>query len=220
MNSIRSRIFREVVTNPLYKNDLNISTEYLDPLMGINSIELAVKESASGSAASSPEQVGLGSDPNGMWTPYQWLHLMFSEAKIKSGSTVVDVGAGIGRLGIYLREFRPDLHYIGLELLPSRVEAARNLGLDVWEWDLSRKELPLAACYYYYNALPRPAYKRMIKRLKEFCERKEEFLLVSARDPYGRFRTFLSPVKEIPISYPMEHSFIIYTNAPEEVEDA
>lgn len=185
--------------------NLNIDLAY-----GIDSRALASSEPTT----ESPEQVGLGSDPNGMWTPYPWLHLMFKDLNLKPGDLVCDVGAGIGRLGIYLREFRPDINYIGLELVPSRVAAAQAADVFVIEHDLEKHKLPRAEVYYYYNALNAPTYIKFIKQIIAKRDSGHEFLVVCAYDPYGMMRNILSPVLSIAIDYPLPHEFKVYSSMP------
>lgn len=214
MSDIKTLHFKAVVSDPANLHDYELSTQYLDPLMGVNSIELAILEqSIYGKDSGTPEVEGLGVDPTIMWSPYTWLHLMFKDLTIPNGDTVCDIGAGIGRLGIYLKAFRPDLHYIGLEKYRHRVDAANKAGAYVIEMDLEKNSVPQADVYYFFNSLSGDAYRRLIGDLKQLQARGEKFLLISARDPYGQFETFLETVMTIGIDYPQEHTLVVYNSS-------
>ncbi len=94
--------------------------------------------------------------------PFPAFHEMLKGIPLKKGQRVVDIGAGFGRLGIYLAIMHPGVQFIGYEIVPERVaefnRVAKALELDaeikVVEQDLSDSNFSLALADYYYSWAP------------------------------------------------------------------
>ncbi len=72
------------------------------------------------------ELLGLKSRHSNWFTGYRELAQLIEALKLQAGDVVVDLGAGTGRLGLLLSVLRPDVSYVGIELVHTRVEAAKK----------------------------------------------------------------------------------------------
>lgn len=205
-------ILRSMILDP--ENLDNVYSSYLmDFHCGIDVRALAIKEKEMVRDGLLPktniEQEGLGADPAGMWTHYPWFHLAFHEMHPDAIIRVVDVGAGIGRLGFYMEEFFYDVEYVGLELYAHRVEASGAKGLT--QWDIGTQGVPPAEIYWYYNALSEPAYAEFIRSLTSYKARGDTFQVWSLHDPYGGLAELLTESRRIRIDSPVPMDLILYT---------
>ncbi len=179
--------FRDMVQAP--ENQSNVYSSYkIDALFGIDAVALARTERQMVVNGVLPyhteEQEGLGTDPAGMWTHYPWFHTAFGHQDLK-GKTVVDVGAGFGRLGLYLQAFHPEAIYVGLELHQHRVDVGLAAGVaGLIQHDILAHRVPPADIYWFYNALPHPAYEVFIKSLTSYAANGLDFRVYAIYDKY------------------------------------
>lgn len=93
-------------------------------------------------------------------TPYSELFDLCSKLTLDPGSRIVDLGAGYGRLGFILGDHYPEVNFLGLEIVPERVEEG-NLCLarrrctraELLVQDLTSDDftLPEADVYFLYD---------------------------------------------------------------------
>ncbi len=65
--------------------------------------------------------------PDGYNTSYRLLDEMLLRANLKDGDIVVDMGSGLGRLGILIGKKYPNLKYVGYEFWMDRIQPAMNV---------------------------------------------------------------------------------------------
>jgi len=119
-------------------------------------------------------------------TSYQAIHRFIGELQLPQNFRVVDIGSGFGRLGFYLAIFRPDVRYVGIELVKERVELAksaqRRLGLtQPWflTGNLAYVRLPVADAYYAYFPTNPTTSKTLLAQMKKFAKDKNIQIWVS-----------------------------------------
>ena len=104
-------------------------------------------------------QTWIGLDFQILQCSYHDLYQIFIALKMKPQQKIVDLGAGYGRIGIFLHHFLPTAHFLGIELVKERVEEANRIyaqnGLKnklMIEGDLSKlTELPSGDFYFIYD---------------------------------------------------------------------
>jgi hypothetical protein len=105
-------------------------------------------------------QTWVGLSHQTLQTPYSELKQMCELLNPYDGSTLVDLGAGYGRLGLVLNVLYPKAHFIGYEYVPERVfEGKRVLfennctqsSLLVQDLTAPDFELPAAEFYFLYD---------------------------------------------------------------------
>ncbi len=68
------------------------------------------------------QQLWIGLSTRALLTPYTELRTLLTELDPKPGETVVDLGAGYGRMGFVLRRHFPEALFVGYELVRERVD--------------------------------------------------------------------------------------------------
>src|SRR5690606_13371721 len=95
-----------------------------------------------------------------MLTPYIEIRILLESLQLPSGSRVVDLGAGYGRMGFVIGKNYPQLEFIGYEMVPERVEEACRVlnrfaypNVRMEECDLSAPSFrpEPADCYFLYD---------------------------------------------------------------------
>ncbi|HEY8279454.1 MAG TPA: class I SAM-dependent methyltransferase [Bdellovibrionota bacterium] len=114
-------------------------------------------------------------------TPYVELRAWLEELKPKEGSTVVDLGAGYGRLGFVLARHFPEVKFLGFELVPERVREgtaalarfkATNASLEEADLSLPSWKPPVADIYFIYDYGSPEAVRKTLEDLKHISNKK------------------------------------------------
>lgn len=159
-------------------------------------------------AADDGQQRWIGLAPQVLQTPYLELRSILARLRPMAGETVVDLGAGYGRLGLVLGAHYPHVDFIGYELVPERVlEGQRILAEQgCTEAKLECADLaaldfrPLAAAYYFlYDFGARDAIKKCLGDLREISVERGITVVArgrAARDAIERGHPWLSAVIE------------------------
>lgn len=79
-----------------------------------------------GELAAAGHQAWLDLPVRGLLTPYTELRALMERLAPADGSTVVDLGAGYGRLGFVLARHWPAVEFLGYELVAARVAEGRR----------------------------------------------------------------------------------------------
>lgn len=119
-------------------------------------------------------QTWVGLDFQVLQTTYHDLKTIFQTIKPKPFEKIVDLGAGYGRIGIFLHQFYPKCEFLGLELVPERVtESNRLLKIlrsdkkNMVVSDLSQiEELPEGDIFFIYDFGSVTHIKKILELLK------------------------------------------------------
>lgn len=95
----------------------------------------------------------------GLQSPWRELRAVVARMNLKPGDLVVDLGSGLGRLGLLIGLLYPEVRFQGLELVKARVDAAnraaKEMGFTHVEYratNLAHAEaLPPADHFYLFN---------------------------------------------------------------------
>jgi hypothetical protein len=105
-------------------------------------------------------QTWVGLSHQTLQTPYSELKEMCELLRPRRHETIVDLGAGYGRMGLVLKALYPDVNFIGYEYVSARVKEGQRIlekfechRSQLLEQDLTAKEfnLPLAEYYFVYD---------------------------------------------------------------------
>jgi hypothetical protein len=165
----------------------------------------------------SPEEVAKRYGGENTWyeydnslllTPYFEFQLALEHLKPQAGQTFVDLGSGMGRMGLYMGIQHPGVKFHGYEIVAERVEegahAARALGLrDVHFHEQNMADpnwKPEAAdMYYAFNPVSDATFDKILVDLKEQAikHNKPFKLAVSGPAPYFKLESNSSWLREI-----------------------
>ncbi|MCM2282875.1 MAG: methyltransferase domain-containing protein [Bdellovibrionaceae bacterium] len=121
------------------------------------------------------EQHWIGLPVKALLTPYTELREIVERLRPRVEETVIDFGAGYGRMAFVLARHFPDVNFIGYEIVPERVrESLRCLHeqgysrAQMWEADLSSSMLmaPAAEYYFIYDFGSRNAIEKVLQDLR------------------------------------------------------
>ncbi len=177
----------QVERNPTAEGDINFYQNKADEvywaLMGLNhkAVELGRLDSPQTRARSSLDEYAAWSFRNAehgssLWTPAWTAHFLLRRLALPPGATVVDVGSGYGHLGFLIGLLRPDLKYIGIEIVPERAQessrVARLFGFEnvtILEKDLSAPnfKIPAADAYYFYDPVGIDTGAKVLSEIKD-----------------------------------------------------
>lgn len=168
-----------------------------------------------------PQQLWTGLPVQALLTPYTEIRTILDQLPLRAGQTVVDLGAGYGRMGFVIDRHFPDVWFVGYELVLERVHEGQR-GLKRAGCNnafLERADLgdpsfvPLAADYYFlYDFGARWAIEKSLDDLKSVAVERAITVVGrgrSSRDAIERNHPWLSQV--IPPNH-FEH-YSIYRSA-------
>lgn len=119
-------------------------------------------------------QTWIGLDFQILQTSYHDLMALFEIIRPRKGERVVDLGAGYGRVGVFLHHFYPQTEFLGVEIVPERVkegnrllESLGSVNKELAAIDLSTlKELPAGDIYFIYDFGSSAHIKKVLEQLK------------------------------------------------------
>ena len=121
-------------------------------------------------------QTWIGLHPQVLQTPYSEILTIFQTIKRFKPESIVDIGAGYGRLGIVSSSFFPEASFTGFEIIEQRLEEAKRMfeelelgNCKMVQEDLSLESFtpPKADVYFIYD-FSDPLDIRKI--LRQICE--------------------------------------------------
>ena len=135
-------------------------------------------------------QTWVGLDFQILQCTYHDLKTMFDVIRPKPHQKIIDLGAGYGRMGIFLHWFYPLTHFLGIELVPERVFEANRIykklsthhkEMEVGDLNLL-EELPNGDYYFIYDFGNEDHIKKILELLKL---EKGKILIVKGRICYN-----------------------------------
>ena len=166
--------------------------------------ELLARSQARGREQDVEKWIGLPVQT--LLTPYLEIRSMLDALAPQDGSTVVDLGAGYGRMAWVIGAHYPAVRFVGYELVAERVqESLRCLArssysnVQMIEADLSAPEfqLPEADSYFMYDFGSRSAIDQVLRKLQNIATRRPIAVIGrgrSSRDAIERSHPWLSQV--------------------------
>jgi Methyltransferase small domain len=153
-------------------------------------------------------------------TPYLEFRSILEMLRLEPGETVIDLGAGYGRMGHVVGRCYPELKFIGYEYVRERVEVGNSVlkaagysNAEIIQADLFDAAFRpgLARLYFIYDFGSRRAIEKSLVDLREISLEKSIFVVArgrSARDLIERQAPWLSQV------WPARHfrQFSIYSS--------
>lgn len=138
-----------------------------------------------------PQELWIGLAAKRFLTPYTEIRSMLSLIKPKAGSTIVDLGAGYGRMGFVVGKHYPKVKFIGYEYVGERVkESKKSLKklkhplVTFKHADLSSLEFkPVVADYYFiYDYGTIDAIQKTLFDLRKIAQEKPITIIARGRD--------------------------------------
>lgn len=161
--------------------------ECLDRILGLHErqIKQTLREKGALDRRYIVEEIYFETDPEDLYTPYRVLMQIFSQFPPKVKGTFVDLGSGLGRVGIVAGILRPQLNFLGYEIVHERtlpgIRAARALGLKritFYHRDVSRFGLPPAELYFLFNPFRLSTLQHVTRQLRRMAPERK-FLVIT-----------------------------------------
>ncbi len=132
----------------------------------------------------------IGLHPQVLQTPYPEIHSFLNILKSFTPETIVDLGAGYGRMAIVLSQVIPDSKFIGYELMDVRREEGErvlnNLGLK--NFTLKKQniieegfKIPTADVYFIYDFSDPLDLRVILRKLSKKMETDKFFLVARGK---------------------------------------
>jgi len=152
------------------------------------------------------QNLWIGLPTRTLLTPYTEILEMLSRLRLLPGQTVVDLGAGYGRMGFVVGQHFPGVKFIGYEYVLARVEEARRC-LNPWNFPDIRMEQAnladlafspaIADAYFLYDYGTREAIRKTLEDLRAIAARQPITVIGrgrASRDAIERETPWLSQV--------------------------
>jgi hypothetical protein len=169
-------------------------------------VEARIRARLGPSRLGDAQEFWVGLNIQSLLTPYTELRQLLERLSPGPGSRIIDLGAGYGRMGFVIGRLRPDLEFVGYELVPERVAETRRC-LAPWRYpnvrvekaDLSAPDFqPAEADFYFlYDYGTRPAVEKTLEDLKAVARRRPIAVVGRgrlSRDAIERHHPWLSQV--------------------------
>ena len=123
-------------------------------------------------------QTWVGLHPETIQTPYAELLRLCEKLNLKNGESIVDLGAGYGRLGVIIHDLYPGVKFSGIEIVPERVAEGKRvfeiLGMDpstLRKDDLTSEFFSpeIASHYFIYDFGKVPHIRRLLNQLGDLA---------------------------------------------------
>jgi hypothetical protein len=173
----------------------------------IEAVEKKIHARLGNSRLGDAQEYWVGLNIQSLLTPYTEIRKLLNRLEIKPGDTLIDLGAGYGRIGLVMGHNFPDSFFIGYEAVEERVQET-NRCLDKLKYPNVRMELadlsaptfkPEPADFYFiYDYGTRPAVKKTLEDLKEVARTRKITVIGRgrlSRDAIERHHPWLSQVQ-------------------------
>ena len=166
-------------------------------------------------------QLWIGLPTQALLTPYTEIRKILDRVNPRKGQTIVDLGAGYGRMGFVIGRHYPEVHFLGYEFVPERcregsrcLELAGYTNAKLIEADLTNKSFrPIEAqIYFIYDFGSRTGIDKTLEDLREIAANRPITVIGrgrATRDAIERKNPWLSQV----VTPQHEGNFSIYRSA-------
>lgn len=143
-----------------------------------------------GEALHEGNQTWVGLHPNTLQTPYEELREVCDLLGLRAGETVVDLGAGYGRLGFTLATLYPRVRFLGVEYVKERVQEGRKAlsklrrpEIRLIQGDLSQRTfiLPEAQHYFIYDFGKVEHIRKILKKFSKLSDERRYKLVARGK---------------------------------------
>lgn len=157
----------------------------------------------------SEQQLWIGLPVQAMLTPYTELRAMLARLAPLPGQTVVDLGAGYGRMGLVIARHHLGLAFVGYEYVSERVDEGRRIihahssrdesRIELLQADLAASDFtPTSADYYFiYDYGTRAAIEKTLQDLRTLAQTRPITVIGrgrASRDAIEREHPWLSQI--------------------------
>ena len=168
--------------------DLGFNIKKIEEILKVQALQIAPETHFDqwGPLLHNGAQTWVGLDFQILQSTYFDLKILFDLIKPRPFQKIIDLGAGYGRIGIFLHQFYPLTHFLGIELVNERVKEANRiyqsihtLNKEMIVGDLSQlSELPPGDIYFIYDFGSEEHIKKILELLKTT---KNSILVVKGR---------------------------------------
>jgi protein-L-isoaspartate O-methyltransferase len=197
-------------------------SERVDRWLGLQTSQVEEILSLRGCLARAPnatrdhQQLWIGLATQNLLTPYIEIRRILESLKMKSGETVIDLGAGYGRMGFIIGRHHPEIQFVGYEFVGERLREAKKClarmkftNVRMEHADLNSPSFtPASAEYYFIYDYGKPAaIEKTLHDLRRIAE---------ARRNLGQTITVVARGKTCQQSIASRHSWLkkICTSEP------
>jgi SAM-dependent methyltransferase len=153
-----------------------------------------------------------GRDPQIFLTPYVEIRSILEDVSLRAAQSVIDLGAGYGRMAFVMARHFPLCDFLGIELEAARVAEGQrclaafrsicppsraNLQLSCADLVKADFEMPIGDVYFIYDFGTRRAIENCLQRLRLIAQKKKTTVVArgrGARDSIERANPWLSQV--------------------------
>ncbi len=156
--------------------DLGFEIKKIEEILKVKALQIAPETHFDqwGPLLHDGAQTWVGLDFQILQSSYHDLKVMFDVIKPKPFQKIIDLGAGYGRIGIFLHQFYPLTHFLGIELVEERVKEANRIydslyttNKEMIVGDLGQlTELPAGDIYFIYDFGSEEHIKKILELLK------------------------------------------------------
>lgn len=156
--------------------DLGFKIKNIEEILKVKALQIAPETHFDqwGPLLHNGAQTWVGLDFQILQSSYHDIKVMFDVIKPRPFQKIIDLGAGYGRIGIFLHQFYPLTHFLGIELVEERVKEANrifaNLSTSNKEMivgDLGKlSELPPGDIYFIYDFGSEEHLKKILELFK------------------------------------------------------
>ncbi|MFA6237975.1 MAG: class I SAM-dependent methyltransferase [Bacteriovorax sp.] len=161
--------------------DLGFKIKQIEEILKVKALQIAPETNFDqwGPILHSGAQTWIGLDFQILQTSYHDLKALFELIKPRPLERIIDLGAGYGRLGIFLHRYYPIAQFLGIELVEERVKEANRVfrtlnafNKEMIALDLSAiSELPEGDIYFIYDFGSVEHIKKILELLKHTPKR-------------------------------------------------
>jgi hypothetical protein len=177
-------VFSELDPFPLLKpalgyREAQAHSHTVDQWLGLRISETEKQIAENTLDANERKEKWVGLDPQALQTPYTEIRTILNALKFKAGETIIDLGAGYGRMGFVVGRHFAESNFIGYEISKERVQEGNRVlsafdysNISLREQDLAKAdfELPRAEIYFVYDFGTPASIQKMLDRLKEYSK--------------------------------------------------